>query len=1117
MQFVTLSYLRFSYKSKKMLLFTNQILRSKMVYSALIASFFFIHSQVGLTSHFMAPDSLPEAFKELKIRNIGPAGMSGRITAIDVDLSNPSRIFAGSASGGLWLSTDGGSSWKPVFDQQNTLSIGAVRVNQKNPSEVWAGTGEGNPRNSVNTGRGIFKSLDGGLTWKCMGLEETKVIHRIIIDPNDSNTLYVAAMGSPWGPNLERGVYKTTDGGKNWKQILYSDPNTGAADMVMDPSNPNKLLVGMWEYGRKPWTFQSGGKSSGIYMTLDGGDTWKRLSEKEGFPSGDLGRVGLAFAPSKPEVIYALVEATTNALYRTDDGGVSWKMISDKNIGNRPFYYAEIYVDPKNENRIYNLWSYVSKSEDGGRTFETIMDYGNNVHPDHHAFWIHPEDPSFLIDGNDGGLYISRDKAKSWMFASNIPVGQFYHVNVDYDFPYNVYGGMQDNGSWVGPSSKLANGGLRNSDFQEVQFGDGFDIAPYPLNNRYGYSMSQEGYLMYFDRLTGNNRFIQPSAKDSIKLRYNWNAGLALNPIRADGVYFGSQYLFHSTDNGESWTQLSPDLTTNDPEKQKQNISGGLTIDATGAENHCTIIAIGPSPLDGNVIWVGTDDGNLQVTKDGGKSWTNVIGNIKSAPAHAWIPFIEVSRTNPAEAFVVINNYRQNDYRPYAYHTEDYGQTWRRIADQSQIDGFVLSIVQHPCTANLLFMGTDAGLYVSFDKGTSWEYVESNMPKVQVADLKIHEAENDLIIGTFGRSIWVLDDLSVFEARAANSGLFQEKFVAIQGQTGYLTTNRAAAGERFLGQDDFVGDNRDWHHVALKLWYSSKEPTKKIVSSDKDANAKKKKKKEEELPDMGQPVAQDSVYNKKDDGNKDPLLVYILNNVGDTIRHLSTPLKEGLNGVVWRLESDGLSFPSRRNTGRRDQTHPSGPDVLPGDYVAVFVHKNLIDSVRVMVRMDPRQSVSFRQLKAKNDAYTDFAKQISGLKKSFEKLSEARESIKITEALITYQPDSIRKEVGMMNTKMSSKIDSLENLYFGESGGKGYLDDSHTIAAKVNHAMGYYQARHFKPGANAHLAEEAARKEILKMQKLIDEFMLGPWSEYKTKVSRLQIKIFKDQPTGAQE
>ncbi|MEO5905647.1 MAG: hypothetical protein ABIQ11_02900, partial [Saprospiraceae bacterium] len=411
-------------------------------------------------------------------RNVGPAGMSGRITAIDVVVNDPDHIYIGSASGGVWESTDGGIAWNPIFDDQPALSIGAIKINQNNPAEIWVGTGEGNPRNSHNSGKGIFRTLDGGRNWTHMGLSETKTIHRILIDHHDPSTVYVGAMGTIWGPNQERGVYKSIDSGKSWNKVLYTNENTGIADLVMDPDNPRKIMAAMWEYGRTPWNFNSGGNGSGIHISYDGGEKWKKITSEEGLPKGQLGRVGLAIAPSSPNIVYALVEAKENGLYKSTDGGEHWSLVSTKNIGNRPFYYHELYVDPQNENRIWNLYSYVSKSEDGGRTFETILDYGKGVHPDHHAFWIHPTNPSFIIDGNDGGLNISRDRGRNWYFAGNIPVGQFYHIDIDHEYPYNIYGGMQDNGSWVGPAFVLKAGGIRNSDWRELYFGDGFDVLP---------------------------------------------------------------------------------------------------------------------------------------------------------------------------------------------------------------------------------------------------------------------------------------------------------------------------------------------------------------------------------------------------------------------------------------------------------------------------------------------------------------------------------------------------------------------------------------------------------------------------------------------------------------
>ena len=594
-----------------------------------------------------------DLFKNMKTRNVGPAAMSGRITAIDAVHDDPSIIYAGSASGGLWKSTSGGITWDPIFDNERVHSIGAISIYQKNPNIIWVGTGEGNPRNSLNMGYGVYRSLDAGKTWQLMGLEKTRAIHRIIVHPDDPNTVFVGAIGSPWGEQEERGVYKTTDGGKTWKKILYIDAKTGVGEMIMDPNNPNKLLVNMWEHRRYPWIFYSGGASSGLHVTQDGGETWKKLDEKNGLPKGNLGRMGLAISKANSMKIYALVESSKNALYVSENGGDSFSMINDKpEIGDRPFYYFEIYADPKNADRLYTLYSRVGISEDGGRTFKELLSY-EGVHPDHHAWYINPNDPKLLINGNDGGLNISRDGGKSWYFAENIPVGQWYHINVDNEVPYNIYGGLQDNGSWVGPAYVWRRDGIRNTYWQEIMFGDGFDVVSDPDNSRYGYAMSQGGNVARFDKETGHKRTIRPTHPDKdVFLRFNWNAAIAQDPHNSGTIYYGSQYLHKSTDRGETWEIISPDLTTNDPEKQKQQETGGLTFDITGAENHTTIIAIAPSPIDKNVIWVGTDDGNVQVTRDGGKTWTNTAAKLTGLPKGCWIPQIQASKYDAGEAWM---------------------------------------------------------------------------------------------------------------------------------------------------------------------------------------------------------------------------------------------------------------------------------------------------------------------------------------------------------------------------------------------------------------------------------------------------------------------------------
>jgi photosystem II stability/assembly factor-like uncharacterized protein len=1019
-------------------------------------------------------------FEAMKFRNIGPAGMSGRITAIDVDLSNPDRIFAGSASGGLWLSENGGTSWKPIFDDQSTQAIGAIKINQKNPSEIWVGTGEGNPRNSLNTGNGIYKSLDGGMTWKRMGLEKTRTIHRIIVHRDNPDIVFVGALGSPWGPNEDRGVFKTTDGGKSWKKILYVNDLTGAADMVTDPSNPNKLLVAMWEHKREPWFFNSGGKGSGLHISYDAGESWTKITSENGLPKGDLGRIGLAVAPSHPNIIYALVEAKENGLYKSTDGGKKWSLVSTKNIGDRPFYYAELYVDPVNENRIYNIYTYVSLSEDGGKTFRQIADYGNAVHPDHHAFWIHPTNPNYIIDGNDGGLNISRDRGESWSFAGNIPVGQFYHVNIDNDFPYNVYGGMQDNGSWVGPSAVLKQGGIRNNDFQELYFGDGFDVVPYPKDSRYGYAMSQGGNVGFYDRVTGKTRFIKPNHPDpKVTLRFNWNAAIAQDPYKDCGLYFGSQFVHYSGDCGVSWKIISPDLTTNDPAKQKADQSGGLTMDATNAENHTTILAIAPSPVDKDVIWVGTDDGNLQLTRDGGKTWTNLSTNLKALPAASWIPQIEVSLKNTGEAFVVANNYRRNDYAAYAYHTTDYGKTWRRIADDNKIGSFALSIVQDPVEPNLLFLGTDAGLYVSFDKGNSWKHWNKGFPQVQVTDMKIHPRDHDLVLGTFGRAFWVLDDIRPLRTIAGEGEkVLDADFKVFGAPDAIQVSMRSYDGIRFRAQNEFIGDNKSFDQILAGLW---KKPAPK---KDNESESKSEKKQKVKV----------NVFDSED----------------KLVRNYSRNIEDGLNKIRWGLETNGVRYPSRREV-KEDDDPPGGTAVLPGKYKMVFEFDKQKDSVWVNVLPDPRSDIKSQDRAGIREMQLQLQSLAESATKSFDKIQDAKKSIEIVEKLLANQPDSTKKEIKALHKNLNTALDSLSNMFMEPENQKGIQRNPDELNSVLRGAGQYISSSWETPGENAQYAYEKARLRTEEVTNAVTSFMNKEWAEYKAKVDALTFSVFKNE------
>ena len=768
-------------------------------------------------------------FGDMGPREIGPAGMSGRVTCIDVVESQPNTIYIGAASGGVWRSENGGTSWDPIADTLPTINIGALAIQQSNPDVIWVGTGEGNPRNSQNSGFGLYKTMDAGRSWECMGLEETRNIHRVIIHPDDPNTVWVGAQGPQWGDNPNRGVYKTTDGGKTWEHVLKGADGVGLADLVIDPSNPNKLIASMWEFRRQPWTFNSGGEGSGIFMSIDGGETWTRKTSKDGLPEGDLGRIGLAIAPSNPDRVYAIVEAKVNQVFRSDDGGYEWYSISDEaNAGNRPFYYSDIFVDPENENRIYSLWSRVSRSEDGGKTWKVIIPY-YGVHPDHQAFWVHPNDPSYLIVGNDGGLAISRDKGDSWRNVKNLPLGQFYHIAVDNELPYNVYGGMQDNGSWRGPGYVWGWKGIRNEHWVNVCGGDGFDAIPDAEEpDRYGYAMSQRGFVVRYDLLTGYNKDIRPTTADTIPLRFSWNAAIAQDPFDPSTIYFGSQFVHKSTNKGDSWSTISPDLTTNDTSKQNQLYSGGLTFDVTGAENHTTILTINPSPVQKDMIWVGSDDGRLSLTQDGGETWESFENKLPDMPEGAWIPQIHPSNHNADEVFVVVNDYRRNDWKPYLYYSDNRGKSWKRIADEEDFPGYCLSVVQDPVVPNLLFVGTENGLYVSFDKGEVWNHWTEDYPNVSTMDMKIQERESDLILGTFGRSVYILDNIAPLRAMATSGAEAWKKdsLVMFAIPDAYMWESEAPLGMNFAADAVYSGQNKG-QAAQIYVYYNSEEDKEK--------------------------------------------------------------------------------------------------------------------------------------------------------------------------------------------------------------------------------------------------------------------------------------------------
>jgi|TARA_B110000908_G_scaffold6146_1_gene7809 photosystem II stability/assembly factor-like uncharacterized protein len=1020
----------------------------------------------------LAQEIDPKWMQGVAPRNIGPGGMSGRVTSIDVVHNDRDVMYVGTASGGVWKSTSGGVNWSPIFDNQVTASIGAIAIQQSNPDILWAGTGEGNPRNSLNGGYGIYKSLDAGKTWVSMGLEKTRHIHRIIIDPFNPEVIYVAAIGSPWGEHPERGVYKTSNGGETWNKVLYVNLKTGAADLIMDPKNPNKLIAALWEHKRDPWFFNSGGKGSGLYVTIDGGKNWTKKTSKEGLPEGELGRIGVAIAPNKTNIIYALIEAKKNALYKSIDGGDQWKKVNDKSdIGNRPFYYSDIFVDPQNENRVYSVFTYVNVSEDGGKNFKELMpayNVTNGVHPDHHAWWIHPEDGSFIIDGNDGGLNISRDAGASWRFVGNLPVGQFYHVSVDNEYPYNVYGGMQDNGSWRGPAYVWKTQGIRNSYWQEIAFGDGFDVVPDKDNSRFGYAMSQQGNVSRYDWKTGNNYGVKPTHPDpDVFLRFNWNAAIGQDPFDNSTVYFGSQFVHKSIDKGLTWEVISADLTTNNPEKQKQSESGGITLDATGAENHCTLLVIEPSPLQKGILWTGSDDGRVHVTQNGGNSWIEVTENLKQLPKGSWIAQIKASNKEVGTAFLVANDYRRFNYTPYVFKTTNFGKSWDRIVSEKDVFGYALSIVEDLETENLLFLGTDDGLYYTLNAGDDWMKFDSKIfPTVSTKDLIIHPREHDLVIGTFGRAIWILDDIRPFRALANNPEIIKKNLHLFDPPKAYLTQYQQPNGSRFGADAIYNAENKKYGGM-LTYFYK--------------AGDKKEK---------------DSLNLNIYDGER-------------LIRTLITkaPKETGFHRWYWSLNEKGVTRPSRKVI--KSKSEPRGVSVKPGVYRIIMGTASVTSEVSIEVHSDPRLAISDIAI---DERYT-YSKIIEGyLEQTTQAVNQLRHS---KETLANYKKrisKKVNKTLIEQIDEASKEIDSIINSFLGkEDKRQGIVrNPENSVVKRINSASRYIRSR---PNGITETEEKLMKHALDDLKKALNQtnsFYDENWEELKTSIEAVELTEFKE-------
>ncbi len=862
----------------------------------------------------------------LGARNIGSATMSGRVAALAaVKEDGRLTVYVGAASGGVWKSSNGGTTFKPIFDKEAAQSIGAVAIDPQAPKTIWAGTGEAWTRNSASIGNGIYKSTDGGDSWTNMGLQNSERIVKIIVDPKNSNTVYACVPGKLWSDSEDRGVYKTTDGGKSWSKILKgANLSTGCSMISMNPQDSKVLFAGMWDFRRKGWTFRSGGENptaasgSAFFQTTDGGATWKELDDKsaKGLPAKPWGRVAVTIAPSKPNVVYAMIESTRSALFRSEDGGKTWEERDRSNwMVWRPFYFANLIVDPKNENKVYKPDYTLIMSEDGGKSFSVI---GNGAHGDFHDVWVNPDNTDHLIAGDDGGVWYSYDGGNTWWKGNNLPISQFYHVSTDNADPYHVFGGLQDNSAWIGDSQYP--GGITNGRWENLFGGDGFWVFPDPSDANYVYAEAQGGEIVRVNRFTLGARLIKPQPNyGEGKLRFNWNTPIHMSPNEKGTIYAGAQFLFRSRDHGQSWERISPDLTTNDPEKQKQEESGGVTVDNSYAEMHTTIYSISESPRDGQTIWVGTDDGNLQVTRDGAKTWSNVIGNVPNLPKASWVSWVEASRHDAGTAYATFDRHTFGDMEPHVFKTTDYGKTWTSIvATDSGVRGYAHVIKEDTVGPNLLFLGTEFGLWISLDGGKHWaQYKGHQFPRVAVRDIVVHPRESDVVIGTHGRGIWIVDDITPL--RKLTPEVMAQEAVFVQAKP--AQQRLPANGGWPEGSAAFAGSNPP--DAALITYYQSKR----------------------------------HIFGK--------MKLEIFDSQGKLVDTLPPNSRRGISRVEWPMRLKAPHVPPAATAAFEAA---EGPRVLPGTYTVKMTRGKETYSTQLVVELDPRAKFTIEDRKLEFDA-----------------------------------------------------------------------------------------------------------------------------------------------------
>jgi photosystem II stability/assembly factor-like uncharacterized protein len=931
------------------------------------------------------------AAKNLQWRAIGPANMGGRIDDFAVVENNPSIIYAGAATGGVWKTTNNGTTWDPVFDDQSSTSIGDICLAPADPNIVWVGTGEPNNRQSSSWGDGVYRSLDGGKTWQNMGLRDTKHIGRIVIDPRDVNTVYVAALGHLWGPNKERGLYKTTDGGKTWAQSLFINEDTGVTDVAIDPQSPMTLYAAAYQRRRTAFGFNGGGPSSGLYKTVDGGATWTKLTKD--LPEGVTGRIGIDIYRGNPNIVYAIIENAKGGVFRSEDRGATWKKMSD--VNSRPMYYSQIRIDPNNDQRIWQLAAPMFVSEDGGKTWQTNT--VTRIHGDYHAMWINPANSNHMITGSDGGIHISYDRGRTWDYVNTIPLGQFYEISLDNRKPYWVYGGLQDNGSWSGPSGTLYQEGITNDDWFRTGGGDGFYSVVDPTDPDTIYVESQNGNVTRLELKTGERRAIKPQApKGEPEYRFDWNSPILISPHNNRTIYFAGNRVFRSTDRGDTWVR-SDDLTNNQ-DRDKTPIMGVLPnrdmlSRHDGQETFGQVVTLSESTMKEGLLYAGTDDGNLHVSRDAGKTWKNITSKVPGVPKGTYVSRITPSRHSEGTAYLTLDGHRSDNYNTYVFMTTDFGESWKAIKGNLPAGVTTRVIREHHRNPNLLFLGTEFGAFMSLDRGAHWTRLKGNLPMVRVDDIQIHPRDNDLVLGTHGRSVWVLDDITPFEKMSD----------AVMASDITVFDLEPATHFRLYGRKGNTGHK----------WFSAANPPYGAVIN----------------------------YYLKDRA-KDDVKVTITDKSGKLVRELKAPKDAGLNRVVWDLRTTPPVQPRENPQGGEGGGGggfgfgPRGMRVAPGEYTVKVAAAGKQATQTVRVEEDPRIQINEADRGRLNEAQS----KVYALQRSAD---GARRSLTNLKTQLTALEETMKKTPNVSAAltsavkTVSDQVDDLQRKLVGDTGPLG--------------------------------------------------------------------------------